>query len=75
MAIAGVLLIGASQALINHLGIRLTTRLTDFSGYWILVVAVLLAGSLLACAPSLDLSRLVRFANYSAALAGGDGGP
>jgi len=70
VAIAGVFLIGASQALINHLGIRLTTRLTDFSGYWILVVAVLLAGSLLAYAPSLDLSRLVRFANYSGARGG-----
>ena len=70
VAIAGVFAIGASQALINHLGIRLTTRLTDFSGYWILVVAVLLAGSLLAYAPSLDLSRLVRFANYSGARGG-----
>jgi amino acid transporter len=71
VAIAGVFLIGASQALINHLGIRLTTRLTDFSGYWILIVAVLLAGSMLANATSLDLSRLVRFTNYSGA-SGGD---
>ena len=31
-----------SQALCNHLGIKLTTRLTDFSGYWILIVAVAL---------------------------------
>lgn len=65
VAIAGVLLIGASQALINHLGIRLTTRLTDFSGYWILVVAAVLAASLLVCAPSIDFARLVRFVNYS----------
>src|SRR5262249_47308358 len=30
--------IALSQALLNHLGIRVTTWLTDFSGYWILVV-------------------------------------
>jgi amino acid transporter len=70
VAIAVVLLIGASQALINHLGIRLTTRLTDFSGYWILVVAVLLAGSMLAYAPSLDFHRLHVFTNYSGACGG-----
>jgi len=70
VAIAGVSLIGASQALINHLGIRLTTRLTDFSGYWILVVAVLLAGAMLACAPSLDFQRLIRVTNYSGGLGG-----
>ncbi|HET6896954.1 MAG TPA: amino acid permease, partial [Vicinamibacteria bacterium] len=71
VAIAGVFLIGASQALINHLGIRLTTRLTDFSGYWILIVAVLLAGSMLAYAPSLDFRRLHVFINYSG-VCGGD---
>ena len=40
----GVLLITGSQALINHLGIRLTTALTDLSGYLILVVALGLVG-------------------------------
>ena len=35
----GVLLITTSQAAINHLGIGATARLTDFSGYWILLVA------------------------------------
>ena len=34
----GVILITASQAAINHLGIVATARLTDFSGYWILLV-------------------------------------
>ena len=38
--IAGVLAITSAQALFNHLGIRLTAALTDFSGYWILFVAV-----------------------------------
>ena len=35
----GVVLITGSQAAINHLGIGVTARLTDFSGYWILLVA------------------------------------
>jgi len=65
--IAGVSLITISQALFNHLGIRVTTLLTDFSGYLILVVAVALTGSLLAFAPGLDLGRLVTFTNYSGA--------
>ena len=32
-----VALITASHAIINHLGIRVTRVLTDFSGYWILL--------------------------------------
>lgn len=54
-----------SQALFNHLGIRLTTRLTDFSGYLILLVAIVLTAAMLLCAPHLDFSRLVTFTNYS----------
>ena len=61
----GVVLITATQATINHLGIGLTARLTDFSGYWILLVAAVLTASLLAFAPGLDLSRLVTFENFS----------
>src|SRR5262249_44403499 len=34
-----------SQALFNHLGIRVTTLLTDFSGWWILLVAAALTVS------------------------------
>ena len=33
-----VAVITASQAIVNHLGIRVTRVLTDFSGYWILLV-------------------------------------
>src|SRR5882724_7827772 len=40
--IVSVALITGSQALLNHFGIRVTTQLTDFSGYLILVVASLL---------------------------------
>ena len=67
----GVGLITVSQAAINHLGIGVTARLTDFSGYWILLVAAALTACLLAFAPALDLSRLVTFENFSGT-AGGD---
>jgi amino acid transporter len=61
----GVVSITATQAAINHLGISVTARLTDFSGYWILLVTAVLTASLLVFAPGLDLSRLVTFENYS----------
>ncbi len=54
--LVGVLAISAAQALLNHLGIRLTALLVDFSGYWILLVALALTVSMLACASSFDLS-------------------
>ncbi len=60
-----VLALTGSQALVNHFGIRFTTRLTDFSGYWILLVAFSVTALLLAFAPSLDWGRLVRFENFS----------
>ena len=59
------------QAIVNHVGIRTTARLTDFSGYLIFVVAVALTLALLAYAPSWDFSRLWTFTNYSGP-AGGD---
>ena len=67
----GVILITGSQAAINHVGIGATTRLTDFSGYWILLVAVALTVCLLAFAPGLDVSRLVTFDNFSGTAGGG----
>ncbi len=69
-----VVAITASQAAINHLGIGITARLTDFSGYWIILVASLLTVCLLVFAPSLDAARLVTFANYSGT-AGGETWP
>src|SRR5207245_2211761 len=54
-----------SQALFNHLGIRVTAALIDFSGYWILLVSVALAGAMLAYAPGFEPTRLITFANYS----------
>jgi len=53
------------QALFNHIGIDVTARLTDFSGYLILSTAVVLTVVCLVSAPSLDFSRLVTFSNYS----------
>src|SRR5262245_32003918 len=69
--VAGVTLITASHALLNHLGIRVTTILTDFSGWWIFVVAVILTLVMLFGAQSIDVGRLFTFANYSGP-AGGD---
>src|SRR6185436_5098170 len=69
--VIGVTLITASHALFNHVGIRVTTLLTDFSGYWIFFVAVLLTLVMLFGAPSLDLARLFTFSNFGGA-GGGD---
>lgn len=65
LQIACVSLITFSQALFNHLGIRVVTWLTDFSGYWILVVAAVLSVALLFAAPHFDLARLTTFSNFS----------
>jgi len=53
------------QALINHFGINLTAKLTDFSGYLIFVTAIALTMVCLISASSFDFSRLFTFANYS----------
>jgi len=60
-----VAVITGIQALINHFGIRLTAKLTDFSGYLILGTSLLLTVVFLACASSYDVSRLWTFHNYT----------
>src|SRR6476646_5305913 len=65
MQLAIVAAITASHAVVNHLGIRVTRVLTDFSGYWILFVAIVLTVALVAAAPSYDFERLWTFTNYS----------
>jgi amino acid transporter len=55
------------QALINHYGISLTAKLTDFSGYLIFGTAILLTVVCLACAQHYELARLWTFGNYSGA--------
>ena len=62
---AAMAVLTGSQALCNHFGIRLTTRLTDFSGYWILFVATALTVALLVAAPRLEPARLATFHNFS----------
>jgi amino acid transporter len=63
--VACVSVITFSHAAFNHRGIRITTRLTDFSGYLILFVAVALTCAMLAAAPEIDFSRLITVTNYS----------
>jgi amino acid transporter len=57
--------ITAIQAVINHLGIKLTALLTDWSGYIILGTTAALIVLCLAFAPTHDFSRLWTFTNYS----------
>ncbi|MCW1840782.1 amino acid permease [Prosthecomicrobium hirschii] len=53
------------QALINHFGIRLTAKLTDFSGYLIFATAIVLTVVLLFGVKTWDIQRLFTFTNYS----------
>src|SRR4051794_8195651 len=69
--IAGVALISISHGLLNHFGIRVTTLLTDFSGWFICVVALLLTAAMLHGAPSLEIGRLFAFADNGGAAGGG----
>ena len=61
----GLAALAVSQALFNHKGIRLTSRLTDLSGYLILCFAAALTLAMLGYAPHYDLTRLITFTNYS----------
>lgn len=61
--LAGVSLIALSHALLNHFGIRLTTVLTDFSGYLILAVVLLLTVAMVRGAGPLHPARLFTFTN------------
>ncbi len=68
LAVAGIT---AAQALLNHFGIKLTTMLTDFSGYLILVVTVILIIMFLMAAPNMDLSKAFTFVNNTGDAGGG----
>lgn len=61
--IIAVCIITLAQALCNHFGIKLTTMLTDFSGYLILVTAVVLTAMFLIWGGHWDLSRITTFVN------------
>jgi amino acid transporter len=55
-----------TQALLNHYGIELTTKVTDFSGYLILALTVFLIIALFVFSPvALDFSRLTTVTNFT----------
>ena len=58
-------IITGAQALINHMGIKLTAKLTDFSGYLIFFGSILIAVVCLLSAETWDFGRLFTFRNYS----------
>ncbi len=60
-----LVVITGAMALVNHFGIGLTAKLTDFSGYLIFTTALGLTIACLAYAPSYEFSRLFTFSNYS----------
>jgi amino acid transporter len=60
-----------AQALINHFGIKLTTKLTDIAGYIIFAGSVVLIIALLVNAPSFEISRLFTFKDYTGDAGGG----
>ena len=66
-----VALITIMQAMINHVGIRITTMLTNASGMIIFVTSIILVVSCLVLAPAIDISRLWTFTNYSGDAGGG----
>jgi amino acid transporter len=69
--VIGVVMITGSQALLNHFGIRLTTLLTDFSGYLIFALASVLIVAMLLGVQHYDFSRLFTFTNFSGEPGGG----
>ncbi|MFM8284997.1 MAG: amino acid permease [Planctomycetaceae bacterium] len=65
LQLAAVALLTLTQAAFNHFGIRTTTRITDASGWLILVVAAALTVSLVALAPGLHPERLFDVRNLT----------
>lgn len=66
-----MVIITGGQALINHLGIKITTKLTDLSGYLIFAGAIALTLCLIIFSQGHDFSRLWTFTNYSGDAGGG----
>lgn len=65
-----VAVITVIQAIFNHVGIKVTTFLTDISGYIIFATTAVLVVACLYYAPAIDISRLWTFTNYSGAAGG-----
>ena len=66
-----VVVITVVQAIFNHVGIKVTTMLTDISGYIIFATTAVLVLACLLLAPHIDISRLWTFKNYSGDAGGG----
>jgi amino acid transporter len=67
-----VALILISQALLNHYWVKVTTWLTDFSGYLIFALTIVFIIVLFAYSSvPVNLSRLFTFSNYTGAPGGG----
>ena len=63
---AFVIIALVTQALLNHYGIGLTTKVTDLSGYLIFALTIIFIIALFAFSPvALDFSRLFTFTNYT----------
>lgn len=60
-----VAVITAIQALLNHMGIKVTALLTDVSGVIIFITTAALVLACLYFAPAIDISRLWTFQNFS----------
>jgi amino acid transporter len=60
-----LVIITGAQALVNHMGIGLTAKLTDFSGYLIFATSIALTIVCLVAADSYDIGKLFTFTNYS----------
>lgn len=61
-----------TQALLNHYGIGITTKLTDLSGYLIFALTIILIIALFAFSPvAMDISRLWTFTNFTGDAGGG----
>ena len=60
-----VAIITIIQAIFNHVGIKVTTFLTDISGWIIFATTAVLVVACLYYAPAIDVSRLWTFTNYS----------
>jgi amino acid transporter len=60
-----------TQALLNHYGINVTTKLTDLSGYLIFALTIVLIIALFVFSPvALDFSRLWTFQNFTGDVGG-----
>jgi amino acid transporter len=65
-----VVALTVAQGALNHFGIKLTTMLTDISGYIILAVTAILIIMFLMAAPSFDLGKAFMFVNNTGAPGG-----